>query len=101
MADAETDVRLTTEEAVTAGGVFLDENYPGWRDRVAPDKLDMFDSRKCPLAQASGKLFVEAIHFHNILRSRTLINLGFDMPSGSTRLTSDNLRDEWVSQHFS
>jgi len=86
---------------VASGGQFLDKNYPGWRDRVAPDKLDMFDPRQCPLAQASGKLFGEAIHFHNILSSRALINLGFDMPPDSTRLDADNLRDEWIRQYFS
>ncbi len=44
----------TVEERVTAGAAFLDENYPGWLDRIDLDELRMDWCDACILGQVAG-----------------------------------------------
>jgi len=38
---------------VAAGVAFLDDEAPGWRDKVDPDTLDMSDTSNCIIGQIS------------------------------------------------
>jgi hypothetical protein len=41
-------------ERVAAGAAFLDEQWPGWWQRVALDQLDLGSCKRCILGQLSG-----------------------------------------------
>jgi hypothetical protein len=42
------------DELATAGATYLDENYPGWRDKVSAENLDMSSGAQCILGQFFG-----------------------------------------------
>lgn len=49
-----TDVELTIEQRVAAGAAWLDENRPGWLDRIFLNSLDVSDCALCVLGQVYG-----------------------------------------------
>lgn len=46
---------------ISAGLAFMDERYPGWRNRINPDTLDVADPCNCILAQATGRDYNEVV----------------------------------------
>lgn len=44
----------TLEQRAQAGAEFLDENIPGWEERVNPNRLIMNDCLSCVLGQLYG-----------------------------------------------
>lgn len=44
----------TIDERVKAGAAFLDENYPGWLDRINLDELHMDSCDACIIGQVAG-----------------------------------------------
>lgn len=42
------------EELAIAGATYLDENYPGWRDSISAQNLDMASGSQCILGQFFG-----------------------------------------------
>lgn len=45
---------LTITERVAAGAAWLDENKPGWVERISLDKLDIESDCGCALGQVYG-----------------------------------------------
>lgn len=54
------EVRLS----VKYGANFMDENFPGWADKINLSKLDMGDCEVCIIGQAVGNYF-EVIDNHS------------------------------------
>lgn len=49
-----TTIEETAAKAVAAGMVWLDENAPGWRDKIDIEALDVADCQLCVLGQIYG-----------------------------------------------
>lgn len=46
--------RPPAKERVAAAATFLDEEYPGWHDRVELGNFDLFDPERCIGAYVTG-----------------------------------------------
>ena len=71
---------------IPAGMAWLDEHYPDHVQRVDLDQLDLRYGYRCPLGQASGMHYADAVTGHDLDRSWRAYQLGFILhqPEGVT-----------------
>lgn len=76
------------QRAVYAGEAWLDEYIPGWwqRGKIALTTLNVAGSWCCPLAQATGVDFNDAVARHELTIAEQ-VGYGFLAPSGTCRDT--------------
>jgi hypothetical protein len=90
------------EQRVRNGIALLDQCYPGWRDSVILESLQMASCTRCVLGQLYGDYFKGAWHIargngSNNIREMA-IHHGFSIPYISGDPRWELLRDEWVLQ---
>lgn len=93
------DRRRDADHRVRVGVALLDDRVPGWRDRVRVDRLNVDDEECCPLAQAIGLAFSDAVDRLNLPR-RELVACGMlarERPNSlvSSAVTSWNVVREY------
>ncbi len=56
-------VRRTEElkKRVLKGAALLDEMRPGWREKINPDSINVWNVRNCPLGQVYGDYYLACI----------------------------------------
>ncbi|MER7164521.1 hypothetical protein ABT336_00360 [Micromonospora sp. NPDC000207] len=64
------------EAKVTAGLAWLDQNHPGWPDRIDLDVLDIEDPLSCVLGQTVGDFWLVPISYDEATA------MGFEVPPG-------------------
>src|SRR6266568_7753071 len=69
------------QERVQAGVVFLDKNYPNWRERVQPSLLWMGNYDQCILGQLAFGPYAtyEELLAHYKLTREQCVEMGFDI----------------------
>ena len=89
----------TMTERVAAGAAWLDENQPGWWQRIDLGELNLASSCRCVLGQLAPPEITEddrgtwtAILYHFALLDSD-IRLGFNVSPGDSW---DDLTDEWA-----
>lgn len=65
----------TRVPSISGGLAFMDQQYPGWRNRVDPKKLDIGDACNCVIAQATGRNYNDVVAELGI-RNRAAAELG-------------------------
>ena len=98
---SESTTKLTVQEKVANGIEFLEEHYPGFRERVDKSTLSMRNGGLCMFAQASGLRYVDAVNKHG-LSTDDAIRLGFDVSYNISRAVRTyaygELEAEWLRQ---
>lgn len=85
----------TIVDRVAAGAAWLDQNRPGWADRIDLDRLHMRNACRCILGQEYGSYYKAPITMDQA------VNLGFDAQGAAQGWAEDDdfaaLDDAWTA----
>lgn len=84
-----------TDPTIAAGVTWLDEHYPGWRQAVRVEALDMRHAACCVLGQLEGDYW-RAKGAHR-LTDEQAVALGFAAPVGDVPAW-DAIQDAWEAE---
>lgn len=83
---------------IPAGMAWLDEHYPDHVQRVDLSILDMVSPYGCPLAQASGESYWDAVDKHDLERGWRAYQLGF-IAYAADGVSSSELAQLWIEAY--